>query len=190
MNGFLTLSLLYPDPQRTYSPRPMSKQISQQASKVSKLLGDPGTISSYKQALTVTIAILKETALLIWLVLCLGLVAIDWFWTNSIAVGRNARTWIEGFETTDKNELPNQLGQSMLLASQSSLNFLVTQAREQIGLPAKSTETLPMAKPAAIAPANPPKPMSPPSVAAPAAAPVAAPAAASSSDASPDATQE
>jgi hypothetical protein len=127
----------------------MNNQLSAQATKLGKLISDPGTLGSYQQTLAVTLNILKETVLLAWYVLCLSLVAIDWFWHRSIATGQQARTWLSDLQTVDSNELPNQVSQGMLTAGKSGISYVVAQARDQIGLPAKPEES----KPAEVTPA-------------------------------------
>jgi hypothetical protein len=118
----------------------MSNQLSAQVTKLAKLISDPGTLGSYQQTLAVTLNILKETAVLAWFVLCLSLVAIDWFWHSSIATGQKARTWLSELKTVDSNEIPNQVSQGMLTAGKSGISYVVAQARDQIGLPAKPEE--------------------------------------------------
>jgi hypothetical protein len=118
----------------------MSNQVSTQVAKLSKLLADPATLGSYQQTLAVTINILKETAVLAWFVLCLALVAGDWFWTNSIATGKNVRTWLSHLQTEDSSEIPNQVSKGMMTVGKSGVGFLVAQARSQVGLPEKPVE--------------------------------------------------
>jgi hypothetical protein len=129
----------------------MSNQVSTQVAKLGKILADPGTIGSYQQTIAVTLTILKETAVLAWYVLCLTLVASDWFWHNSIATGKKARTWLSHLQAEDNSEISNQVGKGVLTAGKSSVGFLISQARSQVGLPAK-----PEAAPeAAVTEANP-----------------------------------
>jgi hypothetical protein len=129
----------------------MSNQVSAQVAKLGKILADPGTIGSYQQTIAVTVMILKETALLAWYVLCLTLVASDWFWHNSIATGQKARVWLNSLQSESTDELPNQVGKGMMTAGKSSVEFLISQARSQVGLPAKP-ETAAIAAPTVTAP--------------------------------------
>jgi hypothetical protein len=122
----------------------MSNQLSAQAAKLGKIISDPGTLGSYQQTLAVTLTILKETAVLAWFVLCLSLVAIDWFWHGAIGTGQRTRTWLSNLQTVDSNEIPNQVGQGVLTAGKSGVSYVVAQAREQIGLPAKAEAAAPM----------------------------------------------
>jgi uncharacterized membrane protein YdfJ with MMPL/SSD domain len=116
----------------------MNQQISSQASKLWQTLSAPHTVENYKQALAVTWNILKEAGVLIWLVFCLFLVAIDWFWTFSINAGRNFRTWINSFDNeSDSSQIASQVGKNLLGSSSAAMQYAVTQARQQLGLPAK-----------------------------------------------------
>jgi hypothetical protein len=146
----------------------MSNQVSTQAAKLGKLLSDPGTLGSYQQTLAVTIAILKEAAVLAWLVLCLVLVAGDWFWDNSIAAGQKARAWINSLQEANTEDLSNQVGKSVMDVSKTGLSYVVAQAREQIGLPAKEKTASASAPVSAPAPAAKPKPTADAAVPAPA----------------------
>jgi hypothetical protein len=130
----------------------MSNQVSTQAAKLGKIVADPSTLGSYQQTLSVTLTILKETALLAWYVLCLTLVASDWFWHNSIATGKKARTWLSSLQTENSDEIPTQVSKSMMTAGKSSVDFLIAQARSQVGLPAKPVEATVTEVPKAIAP--------------------------------------
>lgn len=120
----------------------MSNQISSQATKVWQLVSDSNTVNSYKQALDVTWLILKETGILLWLVICLVLVAFDWFWANSIHLGRQTRNWWENLEHRDTNRLASEAGQTLVSLGKTGLAFTLAQAREQLGLPQKPEATM------------------------------------------------
>lgn len=122
----------------------MSKQISSQANKVWQIVTAPDTAVTYQQALSLTWTIVKEAALLVWLVLCLVLVVFDWFWTNSIYAGRRARLWIESFDQQDTNQMATEAGKALVTTSRNSLAFAISQARERLGLPEKQEPTLPV----------------------------------------------
>ncbi|MBF2003871.1 MAG: hypothetical protein IGS38_24520 [Synechococcales cyanobacterium M58_A2018_015] len=144
----------------------MSNPISTQAHKLWQLLSAPSTASAYGQALSVTWTILKETALLLWLVLCLVLVAFDWFWHRSIAAGQRTRAWVDSLSAQDTNQMASRMGQGILAASQTSLQRLVAQARTQLNLPAQplanppvvttpsTASSIAVVKPATAAPAS------------------------------------
>lgn len=144
-------------------------RIKDQASKLSQLLLAPETGATYTRTLTLTWAILRETGLLVWLVICLAFVGTDWFWNNSIQLGRKARVWYNGLsekaDTTTSQPL-GTTGQSLLEAGKSGANYLLAQARAQLGLketpaPLASTATSavpPVSRPAPISTPTPPAP--------------------------------
>lgn len=115
----------------------MSNQISSQANKLWQILSAPSTAATYQQALSTTWTIIKETGLLVWLILCLVLIAADWFWENSVGLGRKTRNWVSSFDSGDTGTTASQMGQELLLAGRSSLNYVLNQARAQLDLPAK-----------------------------------------------------
>lgn len=144
----------------------MSKQLSDQASKLWTLITEPSTAKTYQDTLDVSWKILKETGNFLWLVLCLGLVGIDWFWENSIAAGRKTRDWVNELSTADKPSaeqlLTPETGKKLLDSSKSAVDAAIAAARKQLGLSEK--------------PAAPPVPSSPaPTSVAPPAAPVVKP---------------
>jgi hypothetical protein len=123
----------------------MTNPLPAQIAKLRQIITAQETLSSYQQVVAVTWTILKETAVLLWLVLCLVLVAADWFWTNSLQTGRKARAWVNSFdlEQTDSNQMASQMGQTIVTAGKASLDYAIAQAREQLGLPTKPEAAVP-----------------------------------------------
>lgn len=115
----------------------MSNQISSQASKVWSIVSAPTTGDTYKQTGALTWTIIRETGILIWLVICLGLVAFDWFWTNSIWAGQRTRNWVDNLTSTGSDRLPSEAGKAILTVGKTGLASAIAQAREQLGLPQK-----------------------------------------------------
>ncbi len=111
----------------------MSNQISLQANKLWQLISAPTTAAIYKQALSVTWTILQETGKLAWLVFCLVLVTLDWFWNNSIRLGRQTRAWFDRFDRTN-DVVATEMGQEIMSSLKSNFNSLVTTARNQLGV--------------------------------------------------------
>lgn len=163
-------------------------KIKDQANKVSQLVFASDTGAAYQKTFSITWEILRETGVLVWLVLCLGFVAGEWFWRNSIALGRNARSWYVSFSEKDKSPEEQSFsatGKAILEAGQSGATYLLTKAREQLGIKAPETPVAPSAAPPASAsqqqtPA--PAPAAPSAKAAPAKAASDAPASDTSED--------
>lgn len=144
-------------------------RIRTQANKLGSLLADSETRQIYGRTLQLTWQILRETALLLWLVVCLLLVGLNWGWNASIQAGRGFRAWTSDLKPSEESDPLSSanlsdVGQNLLSAGAAGANFLVRQAREQVGLPQP-----PEPEPAAIAPA--PKPSAPPAPAAAAPSP-------------------
>lgn len=151
-------------------------KIKEQANVVSQLVfsGDTGEI--YKKMLSRTWDILRETVLLLWLVICLTFVGGEWFYRNSVNLGRNARTWYTNFSTKSADAPSPSMeatGEALLGSLKSGTTYLLSQARQQLGLP----EPEPTAAPEAPAPkaAVPVAPAPAPAAPAPAAPAVMAP---------------
>ncbi|WP_448602326.1 hypothetical protein [Thermoleptolyngbya sp.] len=130
----------------------MSKQLSDQANKLWTLITEPSTAQTYREALEVSWKILRETGNFLWLVLCLALVGIDWFWENSIAAGRKTRAWVDDLTNAEKAS-PEQLltpetGKKLLDSSKSMLDSAIAAARKQLGLTEKSSVSVVSPSPA------------------------------------------
>ncbi len=111
-------------------------RVKSQAAVVSQLLFSPKTADAYKNVLVLTGQIVKEVALLIWLVICSVFVFGAWFGNFSMNTGKNARMWWEKQQTAaeDGNEAAAATGKALLDVSQNGANFLLDKAREQLGL--------------------------------------------------------
>ncbi len=159
-------------------------KIKEQANLVSQLVFSSETGDIYKRTLTRTWDILRETGILLWLVICLTFVGGEWFYRTSVKLGRNTRTWYEGLTSKDTTAADGQpmqaTGQALVGSVQSGTAYLLTQARRQLGI----KEPDPVSPPAATTPPAPPAvakpPVAPPS--SPPAPPVPAPEIASVAD--------
>ncbi|MEM7066371.1 MAG: hypothetical protein AAF572_24780 [Cyanobacteria bacterium P01_B01_bin.77] len=113
-------------------------RVKSQAAVVSQLLFDPKTADAYKNVLVLTGQIIKEVALLSWLLICSVFVFGAWFSDTAVSTGRNARVWWQaqqaGEGTTDGNQAAAATGKALLDVSQNGAYFLLDKAREQLGL--------------------------------------------------------
>ncbi len=151
-------------------------KIKNQSSKVGELIFSADTGAAYKKTLVLTWAILRETGILLWLILCLVFVGAEWFWQTAIALGGKARIWYEGLQSADKQEPKSagEMGQSIMDTLGTGTANLLYRAKQQLGMDAEPPA--PKA-PKATAPPTPtpaPKPVAAPPPAPPQAPPVAA----------------
>lgn len=118
-------------------------KIKVQANTVSQLVFSSETAATYKRMLTLTWDIVRETAILIWLVVCLVFVGADWFYRTSLQLGVRTREWYEtlGHKSSGSDDASsmNATGKALLNAGQSGVTFLLTQARDQLGMKAPET---------------------------------------------------
>lgn len=131
-------------------------KIKQQANQVSQLIFSADTGETYKKTLALTWAILRETGILIWLVICLVFVGGEWFYRNSVQLGRNARAWYNNLGEKPEGseaETAASTGEALLTSVQSGTSYLLSRARQQLGMPE------PESAPPAPAPSA--KPMAP-----------------------------
>ena len=115
----------------------MSSKIQAQAAKFWQSVVSAETIGAYTKAIDVTWTMIKEAAILLWLVLCLVLVIFDWGYDVSTSAGRRARTWWEGLSKVDSNDIATETGKQLVEVSKASLSSTISQARSQLGLPDK-----------------------------------------------------
>jgi hypothetical protein len=151
-------------------------RIQAQAALLWQRLSAPDTGATYKQAALLTWDILKETAALLWLLICLFLVAFEWFWKNSIHLGSSFRAWLAGIEQTSPDQVVSEAGRALLSAGKNSVGFTLLQAKEQLGIPLEApptTEAKPAALPAKVWSTHSPEPYKAP--ASPAASPITSP---------------
>ncbi|MEX0270000.1 hypothetical protein AB3R30_12720 [Leptolyngbyaceae cyanobacterium UHCC 1019] len=122
------------------------ERLKSQASKLWQLISNPSTAATYQQTLGTTWAILRETGLLLWLVVCLVFVLGDWFWQTSYATGQKARAWVDEMQTSaqeptaeaSSSDVLGKTGKSLLSAGRSSLAAALSAAKGQLGI--ESTE--------------------------------------------------
>lgn len=154
-----------------------------QASKLWDLLFSEETATTYQSTLNLTGTILKESAQLIWLIICSVFVFGAWFSDTSVKTGNRLRTWIDeqsnpSASTAEKKDLA-ATGKSLLESGRTSAAYLLAQAREQLGLEPepepvkKKTELKPTAsvQPSAAAATPSPTPIAKPTPSAPATKP-------------------
>jgi hypothetical protein len=149
----------------------MSSKVQDQANKVKESLFSPATAETYSTAIALTWNILKETAQLLWLVLCLGLVFGDWFWKKSYQTGQSARTWVDQRQHAAANgegasessppiteaittgEFWSNTGKSLLEAGKTATTLALTNAKKQLGIEVTEAESKPTtATPPAVKP--------------------------------------
>ncbi len=121
-------------------------RIKQQSSRVGELITSADTRATYAKTLTLTWDILRETGILLWLVVCLIFVGTDLFWKVSVGLGFKARTWYENTKGSS-NEEPKSFGEiskSVAASLGSGTETLLHQARQQLGM----EPTAPILKPA------------------------------------------
>lgn len=138
-------------------------RIKEQSNRVSQLVFAPETGDTYKKTLTLTWNILRETGLLVWLVICLVFVGTDWFWNKSIKLGRDARVWYStlGEKPATSEQSLAEKSQSLLEVGKSGTAYLLAQARQQLGLPQTEPEvtTAPTVPKVVSSPAPTPRPV-------------------------------
>lgn len=109
-------------------------QIQAQASKLWDLLFAPETAKIYQKTLALTWDILRESARLIWLVICFVFVFGAWASETVLQTSYGLRNWVEA-QTSDSGStsLP-AMSKSLLASSQNGAAHLLDHARSQLGM--------------------------------------------------------
>ncbi|MCM1983939.1 hypothetical protein [Lyngbya confervoides] len=109
------------------------------------------TLRALWEALKVTWDILKETGKLLWLVLCLGLVAFDWIWDGGSQLVSKTKAITKQASNPSSEHYFADASKALLEASKSSAVKAVAQAREQLGLPQQDRPARPDPQPGSAA---------------------------------------
>ena len=114
-------------------------RIQTQASKLWDLLFDEETANTYQTALNLTGDILKESAQLIWLILCSVFVFGAWFADASTQTGKGVRNWIENRDAIAPSpdaakQISAQKSKSLLDTGREKAAAALAKAREELGL--------------------------------------------------------
>lgn len=119
-------------------------RIKDQSNKVGQLLFSADTGTTYRQALTLTWAIIREIGVLLWLVICLVLVGGEWLWQTAIRLGQQGRSWYEDLKTPKAKppKSASAIGQSILTSLNTGTGAILYQAKQQLGM-----DALPAASP-------------------------------------------
>lgn len=141
------------------------EKIKGQASRVSELVFAADTAATYQKAIILTLKILRETAVLLWLAVCLVFVGGEWFGKSAINLGRQGRDWYNDLQSpsTEEPKSATAIGQSALTAIGTSTETLLYKAKLQLGIDAEPPAPKPVAPtvtstPKPAAPAPPPAP--------------------------------
>lgn len=139
------------------------EKIKSQAGKLGEIIFDADTGATYKKAVALTWAILRETGVLLWLAVCLVFVGAEGFWNKSIALGRAGRSWYEGLQASPETEPKSatEVGQSALAALGTGAQTLLYQAKKQLGMEAEPPAPQLQQSKATAAPSPDPAPVKP-----------------------------
>jgi hypothetical protein len=92
------------------------------------------TFNTYQKFIQTTWRILQETAKLLWLFLCLGLVLFTWIGETTQQSGQQLKTWVNSIPEPKAEHIWSEVSTRLSSVSRSSATSLVAQAREQLGL--------------------------------------------------------
>jgi hypothetical protein len=142
----------------------MSSQLIDQVNVWWKTVTDKESLGTFQKTIQFIWNILWETGRLLWLVLCLGLVLATWIWTSSKTSSQKLQAWYESIPEPKSERVWSEASQFLVSAGRTTATNMMSQAREQLGLPEpEATPINPLAaapapKPAAPAAAAPPAP--------------------------------
>jgi hypothetical protein len=112
----------------------MSEPLRSQISYWWQTVSSEETLNTYQNALQITWNILRETAKMLWLFLCLGLVFFDWFRDTAITSGRRLKAWVDSLQEPKAEHAWAGIVQWLKSVGQLGTSKLLNQAREQVGI--------------------------------------------------------
>jgi hypothetical protein len=113
----------------------MSNPIKDKATEWWQLISDKETADSYKSFFQLTWKILKETALLVWLLLCFVLVSVGWVWNNSSKVTESVSDLRTKVDQKSDGNMISEAAVKFWEASQTTASNALANARKQLNLP-------------------------------------------------------
>jgi hypothetical protein len=139
----------------------MSSQLTDQIKVWWKTVSSQDSLGTYQKTIQATWNILRETGKLLWLVLCLGLVLVTWIWTSSKTSSQKFQAWYQSIPEPKSEHVWTQASQLLVSTGRTTGTKVMTQAREQLGLPALEAPSSPTPIAKAVT-AAPPSVSSPP----------------------------
>ncbi|PZO12977.1 MAG: hypothetical protein DCF25_16735 [Leptolyngbya foveolarum] len=114
-------------------------RIQTQASDLWDILFSEETANTYQKAFNLTGNILKESAQLLWLVVCSFFIFGAWFGDASMKTGKGVRNWVEKKDVSVPSpeaaqEIAAQKSKSLLDTGRESIAAALSKAREELGL--------------------------------------------------------
>jgi hypothetical protein len=109
-------------------------ELKAQAAKVIELLTSSGTATTFQNAFSLAWQIIKEVGQLLWLVICLGLVFVEWLWKTGYSSGWKTRDWVNTLDQPGTDRVFSETGKSLLEVSKTSAAKAVASAKERLGI--------------------------------------------------------
>jgi hypothetical protein len=114
----------------------MSSQLIDQVNVWWKTVSDKDSLGTFQKTILFIWSIVRETGKLLWLVLCLGLVLGTWIWTSSKTSSQKLQAWYESIPEPKSEHVWAETSQFLVSAGRTTATNMMTQARQQLGLPA------------------------------------------------------
>jgi hypothetical protein len=119
-----------------------------QTTKVIELLTSPATATTFRDAFSLVWQIIREVGQLLWLVICLGLVFVEWLWKTGYNGGWKTRNWVNNLDQPNTEQIFNETGKSLFEVTKASAAKVVASAKEQLGIEDDNVETTVVTAPA------------------------------------------
>lgn len=112
----------------------MTQEILNQAAKLWNLLSAQETAKTYKQTFYTTQTLIRETAVFIWLLLCLVLVGLDWLISAVTVTSQLIQRWVSNLKYLDSEQRKLEIGNTLITVTTTVVSFTVARAKEQLSL--------------------------------------------------------
>lgn len=113
-----------------------------QLNKLRQIIFTRDTALTFSQSIRLLFTLLKESLVLLWLALCYTLVALGWLGNKAIQSGQVTQKWVSTLRETSREQSPGEVaaetGRTVLDGSKVAIDYVMTQARKQVGLTDKN----------------------------------------------------
>lgn len=109
-----------------------------QLNKLQQILFTRDTAVTFSQSLRLLLTLVKESLVLLWLGLCYGFVAFGWLGNKVVQMAQATKSRLTTLQETSREqsvtEIAAETGKTVLTSSKATIDYMMTQAKKQVGL--------------------------------------------------------
>lgn len=122
----------------------LKNPLPEQVNKLRQILFTKDTATTFGQSFRLLGVLIKEMAVLAWLALCWGIVAIGWLVNKTGQTGQFLQASWTTLQTSNQHHTPSEIatetGKTVLNKGKTAIAQIMTEAKKQVGLVDEPTE--------------------------------------------------